>query len=500
MSKDTIKEHGKDTICGSGISPTAKNSIMILNEDSSMSGKIVGLGMGSGGAEVGSVGLDMEAQLTKKGKWDSYLNKLMEGVNGPSQSNDDDKPNNQEVADSENTSNLKIVGKWKRISTDKRKVEAKLELGEKSGKRKNETLLSNERKRPKDERLCLEPEVGKRISHVLIDNGSTVEIEEQGMDTVGPKGFIKEIKAKESVLESDKVGKIDSMVTMDVISSLSKEDDRLELLASRSRNWVEKILANIDRCGRRLKAWNMRKRRDLRTEIQKRREELKKATDSDFPDSWMIVNKLEGELNEVMDVEERYWCQRAKVEWLKYGDRNTRFFHSKASARNVINRIKGLTDEDGLWKVTIAEVERIACQYFGKLFQTCNPSNGDLIKVWDGMNGKNCDQLVHMLNMAFTDEEVRKAVFDMSLVKALRYIRGARFFGNSNVDVDPVVAIDIGQPTFEVAIVKNKTNPTSISTFRARLVGQGYNLYVTSDLATDVTINVGEVKFYLHKV
>ncbi|KAK4853086.1 hypothetical protein QYF36_003598 [Acer negundo] len=63
-----------------------------------------------------------------------------------------------------------------------------------------------------------------------------------------------------------------------------------------------------------------------------------------------------------------------------------------------------------------------------------------------------------------------------------RYIRGARFFGNSNVDVDPVVAIDIGQPTFEVAIVKNKTNPTSISTFRARLVGQGYNLFVDKQM------------------
>ncbi|KAI9196042.1 hypothetical protein LWI28_020472 [Acer negundo] len=55
------------------------------------------------------------------------------------------------------------------------------------------------------------------------------ETEKQGMDIVGPKGFIKEIKAKESVLESDKVGKIDSMVTMDVVSSMIKEDDRLEL-------------------------------------------------------------------------------------------------------------------------------------------------------------------------------------------------------------------------------------------------------------------------------
>ncbi|KAH9771101.1 alpha/beta-Hydrolases superfamily protein [Citrus sinensis] len=68
---------------------------------------------------------------------------------------------------------------------------------------------------------------------------------------------------------------------------------------------------------------------------------------------------------------------------------------------------------------------------------------------------------------------------DISLLLTLGtphlYIQGARFFGNSNVDVDSTVAIDTDQPISEVATVDNKTISTATSTtFRARIVGQGY--------------------------
>ncbi|KAK2638444.1 hypothetical protein Ddye_026239, partial [Dipteronia dyeriana] len=80
----------------------------------------------------------------------------------------------------------------------------------------------------------------------------------------------------------------------------------------------------------------------------------------------------------------------------------------------------------------------------------------------------------------YVEKQCTKAVYTPQLKyvciagSICRYIKGARFFGNSNVDIDPVVAIDNDQPTSAVATVNNKTNPTSISTFRARLVGQGY--------------------------
>ena len=43
------------------------------------------------------------------------------------------------------------------------------------------------------------------------------------------------------------------------------------------------------------------------------------------------INKLRREINDLLDSEEVMWQQQAKVQWLGLGDRNTKYFHSKAS-------------------------------------------------------------------------------------------------------------------------------------------------------------------------
>ncbi|XP_075663110.1 uncharacterized protein LOC142632622 [Castanea sativa] len=45
------------------------------------------------------------------------------------------------------------------------------------------------------------------------------------------------------------------------------------------------------------------------------------------------INQLRKEINDLLDSEEIMWLQRAKVQWLGLGDRNTKYFHSKASER-----------------------------------------------------------------------------------------------------------------------------------------------------------------------
>ncbi|KAJ6847613.1 uncharacterized protein M6B38_276600 [Iris pallida] len=55
------------------------------------------------------------------------------------------------------------------------------------------------------------------------------------------------------------------------------------------------------------------------------------------------------ELNDLLHLEDTYWKQRAKCNWIRDGDRTTKYFHLRATARKRKNTIQNLQLEDGSW-------------------------------------------------------------------------------------------------------------------------------------------------------
>lgn len=72
--------------------------------------------------------------------------------------------------------------------------------------------------------------------------------------------------------------------------------------------------------------------------------------------------------NRILHEQELYWLQCSRLQWLQAGDRNTKIFHRKASARHSTNSIDGLLNEHGIWCNFPSHILQILHNYFCSLF------------------------------------------------------------------------------------------------------------------------------------
>lgn len=82
------------------------------------------------------------------------------------------------------------------------------------------------------------------------------------------------------------------------------------------------------------------------------------------------VLQLNIELEKLLHDQMIFWQQRGKVAWMKDGDKNTSFFHAKATIRERVNTIKGLRDAMGNWVEEKTQMEGVV----EGLFKTTDPS------------------------------------------------------------------------------------------------------------------------------
>ncbi|KAF7114851.1 hypothetical protein RHSIM_RhsimUnG0075100 [Rhododendron simsii] len=63
-----------------------------------------------------------------------------------------------------------------------------------------------------------------------------------------------------------------------------------------------------------------------------------------------------------------FWHQRSRVNWLRMGDRNTRFFHLTTIRRRQRNQIAKLKDENGEWQTDHVLIANTIQSHFSKLY------------------------------------------------------------------------------------------------------------------------------------
>lgn len=120
-------------------------------------------------------------------------------------------------------------------------------------------------------------------------------------------------------------------------------------------------------------------------------------------------------LEEQVDI---YWKQRAHTNWLRFGDRNTSYFHNACSSRRRRNKIGKLQKENGGWAVEEVEKKELIANYFLQLFSTSvAPGEQQLL---DAVAPSVTPEMNDLLLGEFTPKEVKAALDAIGDLKALR--------------------------------------------------------------------------------
>ena len=128
------------------------------------------------------------------------------------------------------------------------------------------------------------------------------------------------------------------------------------------------------------------------------------------------IHEVRKEINELMRHEEVFWWQCSRSIWLPVGDRNTKFFHQRASQRRRKNTIEGMNDNSGRWCTDTRAIAGIVEEYYKNLFTASNNLNMD--DVLASMDRVVTREMVRNLVRPYTTEEVRTAFFQMHPSKA----------------------------------------------------------------------------------
>ncbi|KAK0592904.1 hypothetical protein LWI29_027509 [Acer saccharum] len=118
---------------------------------------------------------------------------------------------------------------------------------------------------------------------------------------------------------------------------------------SRGSGDFKSVVAVIKNCNSQLSSWNSRNRVNLWAEIQKYQRDFHGVTKNVQLGSWSVNEGIEHKLDSLLLEEEEYWPQRPRVDWLKKGHKNTKYFHLKATMRKAQNEVLELFDSDGKW-------------------------------------------------------------------------------------------------------------------------------------------------------
>eukprot|EP00253_Pinus_taeda_P035598 PITA_35598 len=126
------------------------------------------------------------------------------------------------------------------------------------------------------------------------------------------------------------------------------------------------------------------------------------------------ATKLQQEWENFCKQEEIFWRQKSRVQWLKEGERNTRFFHRSTLANRAHNRISSIKDEGGQLLSSHKDMEAVLVQHFSGISKETISDRENFIKDLT----RHIPRLVSRedkfnLNRPVTEEEISEDILNV---------------------------------------------------------------------------------------
>jgi hypothetical protein len=177
------------------------------------------------------------------------------------------------------------------------------------------------------------------------------------------------------------------------------------------RSWWEAIQSKLNNCRVGLVRWHKTKGEPMQQSITDLQGELKELQGCHKEVNGAEMKATRLALQGLLNKEDLRWRQRAKSDWLKGGDRNTRFFHACANARKKANHIAEITDIAGTQFSEPEEVQMAFINYFSDLFTYMEA-------VLQNLENRVTEEMNCELLKPFLAEEIKMVLFQMGPLKA----------------------------------------------------------------------------------
>ncbi|XP_021759598.1 uncharacterized protein LOC110724485 [Chenopodium quinoa] len=187
------------------------------------------------------------------------------------------------------------------------------------------------------------------------------------------------------------------------------------------RSWKASLERSIDRkiarCGEDLSSWARKAFGSVKKKIKDTKKRLRELKEGSMDGATIdLCRSLAEKLDSLYMQEESFWFARARANELRDGDKNTKYFHHKASQRRANNRINGLSDQNGNWLQQRVDLERLIEAYFRDLFESSSPTG--FPEALEGIEEVVSTDMNESLDREPTGDEIKAALFQMHPNKA----------------------------------------------------------------------------------